>query len=41
MKGLAMQASVKPDLPIEAFLEELRILITGWIPDSRPFLDTV
>lgn len=33
MKGLAMQASVSPNLPIEAIVQELRVLMRAWHAD--------
>ncbi|MGE3147996.1 MAG: TetR/AcrR family transcriptional regulator [Pseudorhodoplanes sp.] len=34
MKGLAMQASVTPELPIDDIIGELRILLTRWLGDA-------
>lgn len=35
MKGLAMQVSVTPDLPTDAIIDELRLLIQRWLADPR------
>ena len=35
MKGLAMQASVSPDLPIDAVAQEIRALMERWLPQPE------